>query len=160
MNMNKALQDLYYAVSGSTTNKRNITKLLLDIHYAITGKESENKNNHARIIDSLADNWPSGGGGGGSSDFSTAEVTFIASGEYIEMLIGVPYISENEILTFMLLELNDGETATLNVPLYKGNCACLSTTASFSNATGGVSIGEQGRLIITGDGTASIGYPM
>ena len=75
MNMNKALQNLYHAVSGSTTTKVNISKLLVDIHQAITSKESPNKNNWAKIINSMADNWP--GGGGGSSDFSTATVTIV-----------------------------------------------------------------------------------
>ena len=59
MNMNKALQNLYKAVSGEETKKVNISKLLVDIHYAITGVESENKNNWSRIIDSMATNWPS-----------------------------------------------------------------------------------------------------
>lgn len=63
MNMNKALQNLYHAVSGETTTKVNISKLLVDIHYAITGKESENKNNWSKIVNSMADNWPEGGGG-------------------------------------------------------------------------------------------------
>lgn len=62
MNMNKALQNLYHAVSGSTTTKVNISKLLIDIHYAITGVESSVKNNWSRIIDSMATNWPEGGG--------------------------------------------------------------------------------------------------
>lgn len=65
MNMNKALQHLYKAVSGEDTTKRNISKLLVDIHTALTGEAPENKNNHAKIIDSMAENW-SGGGGGGS----------------------------------------------------------------------------------------------
>lgn len=59
MNMNKALQNLYAAVSGSTTTKVNISKLLVDIHYAITGVEAPVKNNWAKIIDSMATNWPS-----------------------------------------------------------------------------------------------------
>ena len=63
MNMNKALQNLYHAVSDETTTKVNISKLLVDIHYAITGKESENKNNWSKIVNSMADNWPEGGGG-------------------------------------------------------------------------------------------------
>lgn len=83
MNMNKALQNLYHAVSGSTTTKVNISKLLVDIHYAITGKESENKNNWSKIINSMADNWPEGGGGGGDGYLglhtATVNVTFDTS---------------------------------------------------------------------------------
>ena len=63
MNMNKALQHLYKAVSGQDTNKVNISKLLVDIHKALTGEDSANKNNWARIIDSMAENWSGGGGG-------------------------------------------------------------------------------------------------
>lgn len=59
MNMNKALQNLYKAVSGETTTKVNISKLLVDIHYAITGVEAPVKNNWSKIIDSMATNWPS-----------------------------------------------------------------------------------------------------
>lgn len=59
MNMNKALQNLYKAVSGEDTTKVNISKLLVDIHYAITGVESPVKNNWSKIINSMAENWPS-----------------------------------------------------------------------------------------------------
>lgn len=61
MNMQKALQHLYKAVSGQDTSKVNISKLLVDIHQAVTGKESANKNNWSRIIDSMAENWSGGG---------------------------------------------------------------------------------------------------
>lgn len=74
MNMKKALQNLYHAVSNETTTKVNISKLLVDIHYAITGKESENKNNWSKIVNSMADNWPEGGGG--SSDYPTITATY------------------------------------------------------------------------------------
>lgn len=59
MNMNKALQHLYKAISGQDTTKVNISKLLVDIHYAITGVESPVKNNWSKIINSMAENWPS-----------------------------------------------------------------------------------------------------
>lgn len=72
--MNKALQHLYKAVSGEDTRKVNISKLLVDIHKAVTGKDSANKNNWARIIDSMAENW-SGGGGGGGVNTTTIEGT-------------------------------------------------------------------------------------
>ena len=104
MNMNKALQNLYHAVSGSTTTKVNISKLLVDIHYAITGKESENKNNWSKIINSMADNWPEGGGGG-SSDFSTATVT-------------ATYTLPEEVTSLEGLSFSSGFIKTLNADYY------------------------------------------
>ena len=58
MNMNKALQNIYKAISGKSTSKVNISKLLVDIHYALSGKYPTVKNNWAKIIDSMAENWP------------------------------------------------------------------------------------------------------
>lgn len=63
MNMNKALQHLYKAITGEDNRKVNISKLLVDIHYALTNKYPAVKNNWSRIIDSLAENWSGGGGG-------------------------------------------------------------------------------------------------
>lgn len=117
MNMNKALQNLYHAVSGSTTTKVNISKLLVDIHYAITGVESSVKNNWSRIIDSMATNWPEGGGG--SSDFSTAEVTIVGSD-----MLTLPIIQEanpeQESPAFLMVARQEIGSGTYNVPLYKG----------------------------------------
>ena len=74
MNINKALRNLYHAVSGETTNKTNISKLLVDIHYAITGEESTNKNNWSKIIDSMATNWPETWGNPNSTDSHSGTV--------------------------------------------------------------------------------------
>lgn len=60
MNMKTALRNLYKAITGEDNTKNNYSKLLVDIHEAITGVEPENKNNHAKIINELAENWPSG----------------------------------------------------------------------------------------------------
>ena len=101
----------------------------------------------------------SGGGGGGSSDFSTAEVTFTAIGVYEDVAFGIPSISDNKLTTLTEIVLDDGETMTVEVPLYKGYCICASPMIVFSNATGSVSIGEMGILTITGDGGVSIRLP-
>ena len=101
----------------------------------------------------------SGGGGGGSSDFSTAEVTFTAVGGFTDLAFGIPSISDNKLTTLTEIVLDDGESMTVEVPLYKGYCICGSPMIAPSNATGGVSIGEMGVLTITGDGGVSIAAP-
>lgn len=73
MNMKTALRKLYKAISGEDNYKVNTSKLLVDIHKALTNKEPVNKNNHARIISELADNWTGGSGGGGGSNPNTVQ---------------------------------------------------------------------------------------
>lgn len=96
------------------------------------------------------------GGGGGSSDFSIAEVTFTAVGGFNDVVFGIPSISDNKLTTQIEITLDDGESMTVEVPLYKGYCICDSPMTVFSNATGSVSIGEMNVLTITGDGGVSI----
>ena len=117
MNMNKALQNLYHAVSNQTTTKVNISKLLVDIHYAITGKESPVKNNWSRIIDSMATNWPEGGGG--SSDFSTAAITYNNSAGAQFMLSHIMPEGDGSFPAI------DGESWTVQAILYKGKAMGL-----------------------------------
>ena len=162
MNMNKALQDLYYAVSGSTTTKRNITKLLLDIHYAITGKESDNKNNHSRIVESLAQNWPSGGGG--SSDFSTAEVTFVNNTGEDMAIWAFPHCVEagevGEGAPAMIFDdgitISSGGSSEVVVPLYKGGLSFSIDLSQTYTVDGDVTYFGGGQFYITGNGTITI----
>ena len=148
MNMNKALQNLYYAVSGSTTTKVNISKLLVDIHYAITGKESENKNNWSRIINSMADNWPEGGGG--SSDFSTATVNFVTSAN-----IPIEMICIEEGYGLCTATRIPSTVETLEVVLYRNEqIAPISEYANRFSVSGNASIDlEEDIITITGDCT-------
>lgn len=98
----------------------------------------------------------SGGGGGGSSDFSVAEVTFTAVGRYNDSVYGIPAIIGNKLTTRIDFDLDDGESMTVEVPLYKGYCICDAPMIEYSNPTGSVSIGEMNLLTITGDGGVSI----
>lgn len=160
MNMNKALQNLYHAVSNQTTTKVNISKLLVDIHYAITGKESPVKNNWSRIIDSMATNWPEGGGGG-SSDFSTASVTLICNATN-EVTCGLAIVTEArppfvpQDTTESLLTLYDGDEFTYTAVLYKGRCRFTALNATALSGTGNVQDITQSDAIITGDCTITI----
>lgn len=151
MNMNKALQNLYHAVSGSTTTKVNISKLLVDIHQAITSKESPNKNNWAKIINSMADNWP--GGGGGSSDFSTATVTvrlktlgiIVLPIQYVddvtEGIIATPATSGNTTIVLY-------KGLAIGSVLGDGFNVSVSGNANYDSLTG--------QIFITGDCTITI----
>ena len=115
MNMQKALRKLYKAISGEDNYKVNISKLLIDIHYALTGKTPVNKNNHARIVSELADNW-TGSGGGGSSDLTTAKVTFtVCQGSvFMPWVMSIEGMSASQGLVN-----NDGIYDTI---LCKGQC--------------------------------------
>lgn len=155
MNMNKALQNLYHAVSGSTTTKVNISKLLVDIHYAITGVESSVKNNWSRIIDSMATNWPEGGGGGGG-DYTTAEVTVISTSE-TPCTCAVPYIYDDTGYEGLyLMDTITDDTVEVTVPLYKGMCQAIFTLGGLSIAVTGDIAEDHGYCTITGNGTITI----
>ena len=153
MNMNKALQHLYQATSGSTTTKVNISKLLCDIHYAITGKESANKNNWGCIIDSMATNWPSGGGG--SSDFSTAKITFVGKPNngfvapfyYDDM----PFVDSATITEPTSLDTN----GVYDIVLYKGQ-AIINTGAEASSVSGNIEALGWSMYSVTGDCTITV----
>ena len=165
----KALQNLYHAVSGSTTTKVNISKLLVDIHYAITGVESSVKNNWSRIIDSMATNWPEGGGGGGgSSAFSTAEVTFITnqSGCYASIYGAITDISSQMGYPTSLTAIATADAEIANgdvytVALYNGY-AYVGTQAGNITVSGNATAEEYipedtlWLITITGDCTITI----
>lgn len=153
MNMKTALRKLYKAISGEDNYKVNTSKLLVDIHKALTNKEPVNKNNHARIISELADNWTGGGGGGGSSDFSIAEITVASSGtaEGVVFFIG---ITEDGLTNVDLSEGSGGSPETGQVVLYKGvNNAFIDTSSEVS--VSGSAIYDSGSLTITGDCTVT-----
>ena len=164
MNMNKALQNLYHAVSNETTTKVNISKLLVDIHYAITGKESENKNNWSKIVNSMADNWPEGGGGG-SSDFSTAEVTVVNTNESYEINVdGAFCVEENALgegspaMTYTYINTSEPETISGKIALYKGGCwigvSCEDAPVTVSVSGSATLMGSS--VYATGDCTITI----
>ena len=164
MNMNKALQNLYHAVSGSTTTKVNISKLLVDIHYAITGKESSNKNNWSRIINSMADNWPEGGGG--SSDFSTAQVTIINNSGYGTSVYAPVYYDDDEFsgASSSYSAYSDGQNDTVaNIILYKGEafiCCENNINWSIASATGDIEIDSEypESAYVRGNGTITLAH--
>lgn len=59
------------------------------------------------------------GGGGGSSDFSTAEVTLIAtSGNYS---VSVPFINQNMLVSSSVGQNSEDAPLVIEVPLYKGS---------------------------------------
>lgn len=154
MNMNKALQNLYHAVSGSTTTKVNISKLLVDIHYAITGKESAVKNNWSRIIDSMATNWPEGGGGGGSSDFSTAEVTVVGhTNEALPLIFQEGALGEGSPACLYTV-MQALESGIYNIPLYKGSSVV--EIHNVTDTSGSITNLFETIYLITGDCTITI----
>ena len=146
MNMNKALQHLYKAISGNDTSKVNISKLLCDIHYAATGVECAVKNNWARIIDSLATNWT--GGGGGSSDFSTATVSVIGG----DVGIGGATIEDDTSTAY--LSLGNGDSGI--VILYQGHATVEIQAEGTISTSGDIEHIRYSMYDITGDCTITI----
>lgn len=111
------------------------------------------------------------GGGGGSSDFSTAEVTFINSAEdtgynvYISRDKGDLYIG----VTDAFVSVDSTENYTVKLPIPNGGATIISldciadgfNTLIEPIVTGGVIVDEDGNLIISGDGSVTfVGTPM
>lgn len=108
-----------------------------------------------------------GGGGGGSGDLSTATVTITNNNNsgYILDASNVPYCADANSLgegspatIYHNIELNDGDTKTFTVPLYKG--MNIWDTANFTaigtvSVTGDIS-NEGFGFFITGNGTITI----
>ena len=105
----------------------------------------------------------SGGGGGGSSDFTTAKVTVINNAiNTVYASIPAEY-EENELgegspaMLFCEPFFANGETTTINVPLYKGSCCVIDEPfQSYSLSIKGDIQRLEGMLLITGDGTITI----
>ena len=99
-------------------------------------------------------------GGGGSSDFSTAEVT-ITTGTVTPHTaeIDVAFCVEEEDHNFTAspMVVEDNDSITLKVVLYKG-CALASIPDYnfFSVSVSGDIIDNDGKFIITGDGSITI----
>lgn len=110
-------------------------------------------------------------GGGGSSDFSTAEVTLVNSGE-TNMAVVIPVFYEadppfspNAYVTSVVNFLAN-ETLVLNVPLYKGHCSIPKgisgdrisgdTVATSFTVTSGSATSSIGGVDITGDCTITL----
>lgn len=184
MNMQKALQHLYKAVSGEETRKVNISKLLVDIHKALTGKDSANRNNWARIIDSMAENW-SGGGGDGYLGIHTAtvNVTFDTSeieGEITGIISAyiTLYSGDNGAVNFayssdciptaelgspaqMLIPISDTypaviDSSSLGWEINDNAVMIAEATVVSGSATGAIVSGGSGAISITGDCTLNI----
>lgn len=157
MNMNKALQHLYKAISGQDTTKVNISKLLVDIHYAATGVECAVKNNWSKIIDSIATNWT---GGGGSSDYSTCTMTIVAGTAYTRITIMVPLVTTVpmdppiDVISGGQQMLNAG---TYTVAMLKGKTLVMTQyPARVNSISGNAETYEEGKYLITGDFTITL----
>lgn len=161
MNMNKALQHLYKAVSGEDTTKVNISKLLVDIHYAMTGVECAVKNNWAKIIDSIATNWT---GGGGSSDLDTATVSITnntANSYELYDSACIVTIGGHETLHTQGFSVEANQSVSAKVVLFKGTAYINSYDMNTIATTGDITYEIDSKtgdvyFIITGDCTITI----
>ena len=97
-----------------------------------------------------------GGGGGGSSDFSTAEVTFIDEGGIGEDVFGpILYDGEGDA---GIIPYTSTDSGTISIALYKGVAGLYvknGTDYTFS-VSGDITDDGQGYFTITGDGTITI----
>lgn len=100
-------------------------------------------------------------GGGGSSDFSTAEVTFICNAPN-EVDVDIATIEEASLpfvpaaRTQGRITLYDGDEFVVNAVLYKGRCLCGFNGATSASGTGAIERINQSDAIITGDCTITI----
>ena len=96
-------------------------------------------------------------GGGGSSDFSTAEVTFICADE---PGITIQFINIQDDGIYGVLNITQS-TQTVTVPLYKNKLSCgippfsMSVTSISGNITGS----QMGGYIISGNCTINYTLP-
>lgn len=141
-----ALKSLYVKLGGELTDKPDGTHTVAEL---VTIPECVD------AITSIAEP-----GGGGSSDFSTAEVTFVNTSES-----GIAVV--NVASSFWDDEYSEGgtngvtwvypnQTLTMNVVLYKG-CAYaeVSSETTISSITGDIER-EDNNLVITGAGAATL----
>lgn len=98
---------------------------------------------------------------GGSSDFSTAEVTFICNAESeVECKLAIaekadpPFIPNPQTNSFFTLV--NGDESTVAAVLYKGTNCCVFIGATQVSGTGDVSVLSAGQAYITGDCTITI----
>lgn len=112
------------------------------------------------VIGSVKVNGQEYGGGGGSSDFSTAEVT-ITTGTVTphtaEIDVAFCVEEEDNIFTASSMVVEDNDSITLKVVLYKG-CALagIPDYNFFSVSVSGDIIDNDGMFLITGDCTINI----
>lgn len=96
---------------------------------------------------------------GGSSDFSTAEVTFICSSNEPE--INLAFINVQNDGIYSLVDITES-TQTVTVPLYKNKLSCgigpfyMTVTSTSGNITGS----QMDGYIITGNCTINYSLPM
>ena len=125
------------------------------IEYVMNTPHNTNKAVLSSMLNQLAE-----GGGGGSSDFSTAQVTFINADTAHSYSVAAFRIDSDCMSD---LDIAVSEPVTIEVPLYKGKAEMgffMLMNADFSytpTATGGVSIvtdaNMSDKFVITGDGT-------
>ena len=104
------------------------------------------------------------GGGGGSSDFDTAEVviTLHRNGEEFTRRLKLENflrIEDDRFESYEIIMGAGGDSVTYTVPLYKGNSQYFGMYSDAWNidveTTGGVEY-DEGDVLVTGDGTATI----
>lgn len=98
------------------------------------------------------------GGGGGSSDFSTAEVTFICTGEPD---ITLPFINIQDDGVYSEINITQS-TQTVTVPLYKNKLSCtiLPLSMSVTSTSGNITGSQMDGYIISGNCTINYTLPM
>lgn len=109
-----------------------------------------------------------GGGGGGSSDFSTAEVTFV-NNTGASSFANIPIcVEENALgegspaMVYYLVETPDATPVVENVPLYKGSCYGRWDTNDNQfeiSVSGDAVLAGEGAVLITGDCTITLLLP-
>ena len=150
------LKGIYIKLGGQEDlTAENSLIVILDKIYKQMGGEKEFKEfSVPEAIDLIEDEV---GGGGGDSDFSTAEVTFINSGDAGSYKYTLMTIDNDE---YALKKINVDDSVTVIVALYKGEVVLpLESfedidTSEMPTSTGGVEIDLINNLLtITGNGT-------
>ena len=158
----EALNGLTTKLGGESSSPETIVGALHDVYGALGGSSP--------VSDTIADavdevTTVASSGGGGSSDFSTAEVTFICNGGegYNFVITGGYYIYNNGSLIptpVHPIQVDYFDNVTVEIPLYKGESlipiACFDNTGENLPVCTGDIVFDQSGFTISGDGTITI----
>lgn len=153
----QALEDVYVALGGQEDIDRlTVSQVLAKIYNVLGGTGDHGQETVPQLIDLIATVAPSGGGG--SSDWTSAEVTFVNSDTTTVYVVNTCTLYEENFIIAGGAVVSTSITAT--IPLYKGKGYLdFSAFSSIDNGTmptvsGDISIDiEDSTFVITGNGT-------
>lgn len=105
------------------------------------------------VIESVKINGEEAGGGGGSSDFSTAEVTFVNPNTQYPTDVNGPFSVSQYNLSIGKVEITPETTETITIILYKGTA--IIECNYVDSIDGAIEAGVEHRYSVTGNATVT-----